>query len=390
MTSFVVRNVRIVDPGRGIRTGNVMVDAGQVVAVGDLDDVDAANCSQVEGRGRLLTPGLVDIHTHGIHNFSYENGPDALIQGTRLLPRYGVTTILPTIIPRPDRIWLEQLDQLAHALDSVEGVNVPGFHLEGPFMAITGASCPKLHGDTALLSDLIAACRDRVSAMSLSPETPGILPVIRALRERGIAVFLTHTAASVEDTRAAIEAGARHATHFYDVFGSPPEHDAGVRPVGVVETVLAHPGVSVDFIADGVHVHPEAIRAALCAKSSSGVALITDSNVGAGLPPGRYDTPWGFPVDIGPQGGARHATEGFLAGSSLTMNRGMANLTSWLDLPEEEIWAMGTITPSSIAGLESAGDLRVGSSADIVLWGEHFEPDQTWLRGISVYDKQLA
>ena len=134
----------------------------------------------------------------------------------------------------------------------------------------------------------------------------------------------------VEQTEAAIEAGARHATHFYDVFPVPEETDAGVRPVGAVEAILADSRVSVDFICDGVHVHPAAIRAAVAAKGWEKVMLITDSNIGAGLPPGEHDTPWGYRVRVAPGDAARHATKGFLAGSALTMDVGMKNLLRWL------------------------------------------------------------
>src|SRR5262249_45336740 len=149
-----------------------------------------------------------------------------------------------------------------------------------------------------LLKDMLAACQDRVAIMSISPDQKNVLPVIVHLKERGIVPFITHTRASVEQTQAAIEAGARHATHFYDVFPVPEEKDPGVRPVGAVEAILADRRVSVDFISDGVHVHPTAIRAAVAAKGWAGVILITDSNIGAGLPSGQYDTPWGYPVHV--------------------------------------------------------------------------------------------
>jgi N-acetylglucosamine-6-phosphate deacetylase len=212
-------------------------------------------------------------------------------------------------------------------------------------MAVGGAACPTLPGNVELLDRLLAACPDRVAAMSVSPDTPGVVPVIRRLREKGIPVFLTHTRATAEQTEAALNAGACHATHFYDVFYAPAETDPGVRPVGAVEAILADPRASVDFIADGVHVHPTAIRAAVAAKGWAGVILITDSNIGAGLPAGVYPTPWGFAIRVSPETAARHETKHSLAGSALTMDRGIANLLRWLNLPPEQVWAMGTSIP---------------------------------------------
>jgi N-acetylglucosamine-6-phosphate deacetylase len=226
--------------------------------------------------------------------------------------------------------------------------------------------------------------------MSVSPEIPNILPVIERLCEQNIRVFLTHTRATPEQTLAAIDAGATHATHFYDVFPVPPETDPGVRPVGVVETVLADRRATVDFIADGVHVHPMAIRAAVAAKGYKGVTLVTDSNIGAGLPPGVYDTPWGYRVRVRDGDGARHAEKNFLAGSALTMDRGIANLLRWLDLPAECVWAMGTTNPARLLGLKGLGRIEPGAAADLVLWNEDLRPVRTWVGGESVYAREKA
>jgi N-acetylglucosamine-6-phosphate deacetylase len=317
----------------------------------------------------------------------YESGPDGLRSAARELGRFGVTTVVPTIVPQIKDGWLEQLDKIADAIPSVAEVNIPGLHLEGPFMAVGGAACPTLPGDLDLLEQILTACRGQIAVMSLSPDAPNIVPVIRRLRAMNITVFLTHTRANVEQTEAAIDAGARHATHFYDVFHAPEETDPGVRPVGAVEAILADRRATVDFIADGVHVHPTAIRAAVAAKGWAGVALITDSNIGAGLEPGIYDTPWGYQVRVREGDGARHYTKNFLAGSALTMNRGMANLLRWLDLPPEQTWAMGTRNPARILGLAGKGRIEPGADADLVLWDDDLTPAQTWVGGYSTYEK---
>lgn len=323
MSALLIQNVRLVRPGLDIAAGEVLVRGGRIVAAGTVPRPEAATATErFDGGGRLLTPGLIDVHTHGVMRSLYENdpaGPDGLRNAARELARFGVTSVLPTIVPRPGPGWLERIAAIAAAIPATPEVHIPGLHLEGPFMAVGGAACPTLPGDLGLLEEMLAACAGRLAVMSVSPDAPGIVPVIRRLRERGVVVFLTHTRASAEDTEAALEAGAVHATHFYDVFYPPAETDPGVRPVGAVEAILADPRASVDFIADGVHVHPAAIRAAVAAKTWSGVLLITDSNIGAGLPEGTYDTPWGYPVTVSAARAARHATKGFLAGSALTM-----------------------------------------------------------------------
>jgi N-acetylglucosamine-6-phosphate deacetylase len=365
----------------------VWVRDGRIDAIGTVPAADAAGAARLDGGGRLLTPGLIDVHTHGIGQSLYDTGADGLHAAARELGRFGVTSVLPTIIPQPRAGWLEHLAATAAAIPSVRGVHIPGLHLEGPFMAVGGAACPTLPGDLGLLEEILAAGGGRIAVMSLSPDAPNIVPVIRRLRERGIVVFLTHTRANVEDTEAALEAGAVHATHFYDVFYAPAETEPGARPVGAVEAILADPRASVDFIADGIHVHPTAIRAAVAAKSWRGVILITDSNIGAGLPAGTYDTPWGYPIKVSPTDAARHATKGFLAGSALTMDRGMANLLQWLQLPPEQVWAMGSLNPARLLGLDRKGRLAPGADADLVLWDDDLRPAQTWLGGVCTYER---
>jgi N-acetylglucosamine-6-phosphate deacetylase len=391
MATFLITRVRLVRPGEGIEPGGVVVRDGRIDGWVDDAVLTAATrggTAVVDGGGALLTPGLIDIHSHGIARFSYEAGAEALRSAGLELGRFGVTTVLPTVVPRIDAAGLLAVARVSEALPAVPGVDMPGLHLEGPFVALGGAACATLRGDVVLLDELLAAAQGRTRAMSISPETPGILPVIERLVERGIRPFVTHTRATVEQTLAAIDAGATHATHFYDVFPAPPEVDPGVRPAGVVETMLADPRATVDFIADGVHVHPMAIRAAVAAKGWRGVTLITDSNIGAGLPPGLHDTPWGYPVRVRDGDGARHAELGFLAGSALTMNRGMANLLRWLDRPAAEVWAMGTLNPARLLGLSGKGCLQLGAPADLVLWDADCSPRQTWLAGRCTYTRE--
>ncbi|MEI8063281.1 MAG: amidohydrolase family protein [Verrucomicrobiota bacterium] len=375
MTTTRIDNVRLVVPGEKIATGSLRLAGGKITAV---------DFHPVAGKVPLLTPGLIDVHTHGIERHIYEAGPAALQAGAMALARYGTTSVLPTLYAALTRSKLSELDALAGAL---EKTSLPGFHLEGPFLALAGAGAHTMPGDLGLLAELLAACRQRVRAMSISPETPNIVSVIQRLRETGISVFMTHTRASVDQTEAAIAAGAQHATHFYDVFPVPVETEPGVRPVGAVEAILADRRASVDFIADGVHVHPVAIKAALAAKGWAGIVLISDSNIGAGLTPGIHETPWGYRVRVAAGDAARHETQGFLAGSALTMNAGIRNLLRWLDLPAEQVWAMGTLNPARLAGLAGKGRMAVGADADLVLWDENLEPLKTWVGGECIYEK---
>lgn len=398
MNEFVIHNVRIVRPGQGICEGYVRVKQGTIADVGSGAPPQASTGALVDGDAGLLTPGLVDIHTHGVHAFNYDRGPEHLAGAAEVLGRYGTTTIVPTIVPAPDSGFLESMNCFTAAIPDVSAVSVPGIHLEGPFVAISGASCDTRAGDLSFLHELLDACTGRVSVMSISPEVTNILPIIEALVAANVVPFITHTRASVDETVAAIDAGARHATHFYDVFPVPEETDPGVRPVGVVETILADERATCDFICDGIHVNPMAVRAAVAAKGWEGVSLVTDASFGAGLGPGKFDTPWGYAVEVEPGGAPRiadpdHPMCGGLAGSALTMDQGLANLMAWLDLPPDQVWGMATRNPARVIGADTKGDLKAGMDADMVLWREEdgaLSVERTWVAGRVVHDATMS
>ncbi|MCX6958800.1 MAG: amidohydrolase family protein, partial [Verrucomicrobia bacterium] len=314
------------------------------------------------------------------------------LSASEFLPQFGTTCAMPTLYRVFDRGSLGHLAKLAAALDGARGTRFPGFHLEGPFLALPGAGAQCIPGDLALLDDLLSACDGKALAMSISPDTPEIIPVIERLVEKGVVPLITHTRATVEQTCLAIDAGAIHGTHFYDVFPLPKESDGGVRACGAVESLLADSRCSVDFIADGVHVHPMAIRCALAAKGFEKVLLISDSNIGAGLPEGIHDTPWGFTVHVQEGRGARVADVdnpkfGTLAGSALTMDAGIRNLHAWLDIPSEQVWSMGTLNVATLFGLKDLGRMSTGAAADLVLWDDDLTVRKTWIRGELAFEK---
>lgn len=395
MNDLLIHNVQALDPDKGVVSDAVYVQDGKIAQLA-ANGEDAKACKErIDGGGRLLTPGMIDVHVHGIGKNRFDV-PEQIGPASMIFGQFGTTSPITTVVPHAGTELMPRLERLAAEASSASGACMSMLHFEGPFLGLPGAGTATLSGDVGLLDEMISACHGQLKVMSIAPEVPGIIPVIERLMEHRIVPFITHTRASVEETEAAIEAGARHATHFYDVFHVPEETDPGVRPAGAVETILADPRCTADFVCDGVHAHPMAIKCALAAKGYEGVILITDSNVGAGLPEGIYPTPWGYDVKVAPGKGARindpsHEFYGALAGSALTMDVGIANLMGWLDLPAEQIWAMGTSNPARILDLPNKGVIRKGADADLVLWDqEDGRPtaNRTWLGGRCVYDAQ--
>ncbi|MBQ3660406.1 MAG: amidohydrolase family protein, partial [Bacteroidales bacterium] len=253
-----------------IVTESAVIDGYLVLDGGRIADVTLAKpqCGIEDRSGCYILPGFIDMHIHGVHNFLVDNGPQALEGMCDTLPRYGVTSFLPTVSPSPmgkDSAFLKTLSATRPA-----GTNILGFHLEGPFLALTGAFNKDaiVGGGADRVRALIEAARPYKCIFSISPDVDGIFELIPIMAEGGTPVFMTHTAANVQQAQKAIELGARHCTHFYDVFPCPPVSEPGVRPSGIVEAALADERVSVDFILDGVHVDPIAVKMAMAAKKS--------------------------------------------------------------------------------------------------------------------------
>lgn len=370
-----------------IVSGYLVLDGGKIADV----TLEKPQCEIEDRSDCYLMPGFIDMHIHGVHNYLVDDGPEALAGMCRTLPRYGVTGFLPTVSPSPmgqDSAYLKTL-----SATSPEGTHILGFHLEGPFLALTGAFNKDAIGGGGAdrVNALIAAARPYKCIFSISPDVEGIFDLIPIMAQDDTPVFMTHTAANVEQAQKAIELGARHCTHFYDVFPCPPVSEPGVRPSGIVEAVLADPRVSVDFILDGVHVDPIAVKMALVAKQSGpgSVCLITDANVGAGFQPGTYT--FGNMGDICfdyPGAPARSVKDHTLAGSGLTLDVALRNAVKLLGLNLVAASKLLSYNPAKVLHLEKQkGLLAAGYDADFVVLDGNLEVQGTWVSGKEFYKK---
>ncbi len=332
-----------------------------------------------------IVPGFIDLHIHGVHRALVDNGEDDLKEICRTLPMYGVTGFLPTLAPRPKGEDAEFLSSLSTV--ETEGTEILGFHLEGPFLKITGAlGAGAITGaDDERVHSLIEAAKPHKAIFSVSPDVEGIEKLIPIMAKNGIPVFMTHTAANVEETQRAIELGVRHATHFYDVFPCPVVTEPGVRPCGAVEAILADERVSVDFILDGVHVDPVAVKMSLISKRKGPgkVCLVTDANVGAGLEPGHFTFGNIGDICFAYKGApARSVKDNTLAGSGLTMEQALKNAVKWLDMDLIEASKLVSYHPAKVLGLEhKKGLLKEGYDADFVVLSSDLDILQTWIKG---------
>lgn len=384
-TTLLRGNIMMPD---GFRQGTIVIENGKIK---EISFVETADGNVTDLGNSYIVPGFVDLHMHGIHHYLIDNGLDDLEKICEILPSYGITSFLPTVAPRAEGEDAEFLQTIS--VIKSRGSNVLGFHLEGPFLKLTGSLSANAiaKADPNRTIALINAAKPYKAVFSISPDIEGILDIIPLMTAENVPVFMTHTAANVEQAEAAIALGAKHATHFYDVFPCPDVREPGVRPSGIVEAVLADESVSVDFILDGVHVEPVAVKMALaCKKNGTGkVCLITDSNIGAGLEPGKFTFGENGEIEFAYKGSpARKTKDQTLAGSGLTMDQAVRNAISMLSVDLQTAVDMASLHPAMVLKADDRkGKIAAGYDADLVVMDQELNIIQTWIGGDRRYQR---
>lgn len=318
----------------------------------------------LDAHGCVLLPGLIDVHIHGAMGVdTMDAAPAALARLARFCAQHGVTGFLPTTMTADPPATLAAVEAVARAgaRPHPNGARILGVHLEGPYLSP--------HYPGAQLADAIrppdldefaALCAaGPVRMITLAPEMPGALNLIAAARGRGVVCVTGHTAATYDECEAGIAAGITQATHTYNAM-SPLHH----RNPGTLGSVLSNDAVYAQLIADNVHVHPAAMRILARSKGMARTVLITDAMRAAGLPPGAYDL-GGQRVTVA--NGECRLDDGTLAGSVLTLERGLANFVAATGLDIATAWPAATATPAASLGLaDQMGTVQAGYHADLV------------------------
>ncbi len=336
----------------------------------------------------ILVPGLIDIHIHGGagHDVMAQE-PDALSSVERLLARHGVSSYFPTTVTAPLDVTFSALQRLAHAIEQAQHAQTNGelrarplgIHLEGPFLSHgkRGVHPPEnlLAPDPVIFEKFWQASRGQIRLLTIAPELPGALDVITQAVNLGVCVSVGHSDASLDSTRAAVDAGARHATHTFNAM-----RPLGHRDPGILAEVLTDPRVSADIIADGIHVDPTVVQLFLKAKGPDAAVLITDANAATGMPDGRYHLgPFEFEVHEG-----RCLCNGTLAGSVLTMDRAIRNVVKFAGWDLQQAVRLATLNPARVARVPTRGALKPGLAADLVVLSPEGEVRNTIIRGSGI------
>jgi N-acetylglucosamine-6-phosphate deacetylase len=382
---------------RIVTAGTLLIDEARIAAI-ESRRIDPAGATVVDATGCYVVPGFIDVHLHGVEGYDTLDGGRSVAEIAARLVRYGVTAFCPTSVAcAPDdlRTFLSQVRDARVTRDANAARVLPA-HLESNFInpefrgaqptacLRTAADAPR---DGAYSGrDILAAielARPDIGIVTLAPELPGGIDLVRSLVAGGHRVSLGHSGADFDTAVAAIEAGARHATHLFNRM-TPMQH----RAPGLAGAVLAREDVAAELICDGFHVHPATSRVAIAAKGCHRMMAITDATAGAGLPPGSTARLGGREIRVRQE--AAFLEDGTLAGSTLTMNRAFATIVSRFGGSLVDAAMMCSTTPARELGLTGFGVLAEGAVADVVVLDRGFEVVRTFIGGQEVWVNSSA
>lgn len=360
---------------------------GTIAYTGPEDGFTGQDGRRIDLHGRLLAPGFIDLHHHGAKGISFETGadPQQMAEHASWIARHGVTGFLRTIAA-PTQLELLALirahvDQMKRGLS---GARPQGLHLEGPFLnpEKAGAFNPRWlrAPDLDEIRAWLKAGEGWIKMVTLSPELPGAFEVARVLRQAGVVAAMGHTAADFDTASRALSGDFTHSTHTFNA-----QSGFNHRSPGAVGAVLASDTVTAEVIADGVHVHPAAIKILVRCLGPERVVLVTDSMPAAGLPDGEYSLV-GQQVTV--QDGTARLPDGTLAGSTATMPGCIKIMHQQVGVPLYQALQMASLNPARVLGLgDQFGSLQPGLRADLVVLDGNFNVLLTMVNGEIVFNQ---
>ncbi len=353
--------MRLISAGTVVLDGQVSRPGWLVVSDGRIGDCGGGSPPRPaddDFPDSVVVPGFIDMHVHGGGGASYTD-PDGAGAAADFHLRHGTTTTLASLVTAAPEELIAGVGALAAA---TRRGTVAGIHLEGPWLsrARCGAHDPARmrDPDPAEIDAVLAAGGGAIRMVTLAPELPGSFDAIRRFLDAKVVVALGHTDATYEQTKEAIALGATVGTHLFNAM--PPLHH---REPGPALALLQEPGVTVELIADGVHVHPEVVRAVTRAAGPDRVALVTDAIAAAGCTDGAFQL-GAVPIDV-ESGVARVRGTSTIAGSTATMDRIFRMVACDAGLAAAA--RMTAATPARALGLQRVGALRVGYDANLVV-----------------------
>jgi len=378
--SLLVKNGMLVRNDR-VEHGNLLIRDGVIEHVRTTAaDRLPIDLTIIDAQGLYLSPGFIDLQVNGGAGFGFEGGScEEVRKIIAFHVAHGTTGLLPTTVTA-------SIETVRAAIRSVKEANHPailGVHIEGPFISTRqkGAHNPQyiLKPSIKEFERLVKGYEDFIKIVTVAPELAGATELIARIKEIEGIPSLGHSDATYAEAIKALDHGVALFTHLFNAM-----REFHHREPGAVGAALECDAM-VELIADGVHVHPAAIRLLLKAIGIDRICLITDSISASGLGDGQYSLGG---LDVFVKGAEARLADGTLAGSTLTMDKAVKNFTGFTGVSLPEAVRTASLNPATLLGIdERKGSIEEGKDADIIVFDEELTIHYTIIGGVSVYSR---
>ena len=391
-TLIQIVNGKVITPQGVDRQARLVLKAGRIAEI-TREQGGVEGAQTIDAQGAYVAPGCIDTHLHGGdgHDFT-EATPEAFRAIAYAHATQGVTTLYPTLAVAPTTVFRQAIKACETVVSQpYEGARIEGLHLEGNYIN------PLLKGgqderfiqlpDPAEYQELLESTR-LIKRWTAAPELPGALEFARYAHSKGILVSLGHTAADYPTVKRAYEAGFTHATHFYNAM-SGVHKQREYKHEGTIESVYLVPEMTVELVADGIHVPPAILRLVCAFKGIDRISLISDAMAAAAcLRPEhlRLD-----PRMIVEDGVCKLANRSALTGSIASGIHLIQVMVEKAEIPVADCVRMAATNPARLMSInDRKGSIEQGKDADLILFDENFRLQSVWIGGKQLKVEETA
>ncbi len=378
---------KVITPFRVIENGTIVIESSKIYELGKSSDVNIpGDCQVIDISGKMISPGFIDLLVHGGGGYGFaDTTKESIEKVSDYFISHGSTAMLAALFAKPYDQLLSDIRRLAKYIMNNPDSNIKGIHMEGPYLnpdlkgAMNEGYLWKPTVDSWM--DMWEASRGLIKMMTIAPELPGAIEVMREAANEGVVLSIGHSMAYYEDIELAIDNGAAHVTHMFNAM-RPFHH----RKPGVIAGALLRDELKIELIADTMHVHPAIMEMLLKFKKASGIILITDSIRAGGMHEGEYEF---ADQKVIMEGGKAYLEDGTLAGSTLTLPMAVKNMVQTAGAKITDAIRMASLNGAKVLSVEDRkGILAAGKDADLVVLNEDYTVEMTIMMGKIRYQRK--
>lgn len=386
MKKFIIKNGNVIFPN-GVQKFDLLVEDGVITKIGNIDD----DCETIQADGLYVSPGLIDIHTHGGNGHDYMEGTlEAFKQATSLHLKHGITSIVPTTVASDTQYTIEFLKKFDELKNNPEiPVHLLGVHLEGPYLSMKQkGAIPDQYIKNPDRDEYLKILNSskNIIRWTIAPELEGAYELGDELFKRGINASIGHSSAEDYHVHQAVLHGFQSVTHMYSMTSSIVRINCYRHP-GINEAVYLEDELYTEAIADGHHLPDTLLKLMIKNKTYDKIILVTDSMSAAGFGNGLFYL--GNPEDhhqVLIKDGVGFMPDMSSFAGSVASGDQLIRTMLRIGVPVYEAIKMMTLNPAKLLKIsDNTGSIQIGKRADIIIFDDKVNIKKVYVDGVEKY-----